>query len=212
MTSAEGGQREMILQVATRLFAALGYDVTSIGQIADATGLDVATVTESFGGKRELYLAVMNRVYEIERSSLAEALKIGPATTPEQTSALMHRIVDHYIDLCAAYPEVPTLWMHRWLSDAIDVTELERRYTQPLVKLIRDAFAPAMSAGHIGPDVDLDYVMWSLLWCVNGFSQSGTLDQDGNRRRADDPEALRRLRVHLHRMIHRAASLPGEFP
>ncbi|MEV4186774.1 helix-turn-helix domain-containing protein, partial [Streptosporangium canum] len=59
MTSADGGQRELILRVATRLFAALGYDATSVSQIAEAAGLDVATLTQQAGGKRELYLAVM---------------------------------------------------------------------------------------------------------------------------------------------------------
>ncbi|SFI67543.1 transcriptional regulator, TetR family [Streptosporangium canum] len=212
MTSADGGQRELILRVATRLFAALGYDATSISQIAEAAGMDVATLTQRAGGKRELYLAVMDWVHEIELASLRQAIEGAPVTSPEQASALVHRIIDQYLDLCVAHPEIPALWMHRWLSDASDVTELELRYTRPMGELAKSALAPAMAGGHIDPDVDMEYLLWSMLWCVNGFSQSGVLDEHGNRRYMDDPEVLRRFRALLHRMIHRTVAFPGDPP
>ncbi|MER5323317.1 TetR/AcrR family transcriptional regulator [Streptosporangium roseum] len=212
MTSADGGQRELILRVATRLFAALGYDATSISQIAEAAGLDVATITRQAGGKRELYLAIMDWVHETELASLHKAVKGAPVTSPEQANALVYRIIDQYLDLCVAHPEIPALWMHRWLSDASDVTELELRYTRPMGEIVKSALAPALAGGYIDPDVDLEYLLWSMLWCVNGFSQSGVLDEHGNRRHMDDPEVLRRFRALLHRMIHRTVAFPGDPP
>ncbi|MER5421198.1 TetR/AcrR family transcriptional regulator [Streptosporangium roseum] len=212
MTSADGGQRELILRVATRLFAALGYDATSISQIAEATGLDVATITKQTGSKRELYLAVMDWVHETELASLHKAVKGAPVTSSDQANALVYRIVDQYLDLCVAHPEIPALWMHRWLSDASDVTELELRYTRPMGELVKSALAPAIAGGYIDPDVDMEYLLWSMLWCVNGFSQSGVPDEHGNRRYMDDPEVLRRFRTLLHRMIHRTVAFPGDLP
>ncbi|OUC99153.1 TetR/AcrR family transcriptional regulator [Streptosporangium minutum] len=212
MTFADGGQRELILRVATRLFAALGYDATSISQIAEAAGLDVATITQQTGSKRELYLAVMDWVHEMELASLRKATEGAPVTSPEQAAALVRRIIDQYLDLCVTHPEVPALWMHRWLSDASDVTELERRYSQPIRELVKSALAPAMASGYIDPGVDMEYLLWSTLWCVNGFSQSGVLDEHGNRRYMDDPEVLRRFRAHLHRTIHRTVTFPGASP
>ncbi|MFJ2033796.1 TetR/AcrR family transcriptional regulator [Streptosporangium sp. NPDC087985] len=212
MTSADGGQRELILRVATRLFAALGYDATSLGQIAEAAGLGLDTAARQAGTKRELYLAVMERAYLAERSALERTIGGVQAASPEQAAGLLHRITDNYLDLCVAHPEVPALWIHRWMSDASDVTEVEQRYTQPLIKLVEGAFAPAVAAGHIGPDVDVTYLLWSLIWCVDGFSQGGVLGADGSRVRTNDPEALRRFRIHIHRLIHRTAGLPGDPP
>ncbi|MDP9862342.1 MULTISPECIES: TetR/AcrR family transcriptional regulator [Streptosporangium] len=212
MTSADGGQRELILRVATRLFAAMGYDATSVSQIAEAAGLNVAAVTGHIGGKRELYLEVMERMYQVELASLEGVLKNTSVASPEEASALMHQLIDHYLDLCLAYPEMPALWMHRWLSDASDITELEWRYTQPLSGLIWDALEPAVAAGYIRRDVDIEYLIWSMIWCANSFSQSGVLDQRGNRRRMDDPRAMRRFRAHLHRMMHLTAYLQGDPP
>ncbi|GAA3507960.1 AcrR family transcriptional regulator [Streptosporangium album] len=212
MTSADGGQRELILQVATRLFAALGYDATSLSQIAEATGMDASDLLRQVGGKRDLYLAVMERLHEIEMADMREAVKGAPASDPEQAASLVHRIIDCYLDLCVANPELPALWMHRWLSDASDVTELEQRYTEPLMSLISGAIDPSVASGYTIPDLDVEYLMWSMLWCVNGFAQGGVLDKEGVRRRMDDPEALRRFRAHLHRSVHRATGLPGSPP
>ncbi len=59
---------ESLLQGATRLFAALGYDATTLKQIADSTGLDPAE--EGFGVQADLYLAVIERAARIETEEL----------------------------------------------------------------------------------------------------------------------------------------------
>ncbi|MEV4382857.1 TetR/AcrR family transcriptional regulator [Streptosporangium sp. NPDC049644] len=209
MTSGDDSGREAILRVATSLFAALGYDSTATSQIAEAAGLSVEALTEKFGGKRELYLEIMERAYRAERASLEEVLTGASTATPEQTALLIHRIVDHYLDFCLAHPEFPSLWMHRALSDASDLTELERRYIRPQVSYVHSVITPTVEAKHLGPDVDLEYVFWSMVWSVHGFCQGGVLDENGDRRGPEDPAVLRRFRTHLHRMIHRAAALPG---
>ncbi|MGS2647667.1 TetR family transcriptional regulator [Streptosporangium sp. LJ11] len=212
MTSVDGSRRELILRVATGLFAALGYDSTSASQVAEAAGLSVEALGEEFDGKRELYLEIMERGYRAERASLVRALEGMPATTPEQTAVVIHRIVDHYLDFCLAHPEFPSLWMHRWLADAGDVTELERRYVQPQIDLVSSVIDPAVEAGHVDADVDMKYAFWSVVWCVHGFCQGGVLGREGNRQDAEDPAVLRRFRTHLHRMVHRVAALPGSPP
>ncbi|MER5326990.1 TetR/AcrR family transcriptional regulator [Streptosporangium roseum] len=205
MTFADGGQRELILRVAARLFAALGYDGTSLSQIAEAVGMSTAAVTQQVGAKRDLYLQIMEDLSRAEQASLETAIGTAPADTPEQAAAVLRRIVDHYLDFCLAHPEVPALWMHRWLSDAGDVTEVEQKYVQPLLRTIEDALAPAVKAGFISSDIDLDYLLWSLGWCVHGFLAGGAIDGDGFSKTPANPEALRDFRSFLHRMFHRTA-------
>ncbi|WP_433253092.1 TetR/AcrR family transcriptional regulator [Streptosporangium sp. CA-135522] len=208
MVSDESDRQELILQVATRLFAALGYDGTSSGQIAEAAGLDAATLGHHVGGKRDLYLAVMERAHRTHAAVLETAVKDLMTAPPEQKIVAMHRLIDRYIDFCAENPEVPALWMHRWLSDASDITELESQYVQPLAQLVIDAIAPVA----IAEDVDLDYMINTVIWCIHGFVQSGVLDKVGKRHGPDDPRALRRFRAHMHQMLHRTLGLPGSPP
>ncbi|MFD0660397.1 TetR/AcrR family transcriptional regulator [Thermocatellispora tengchongensis] len=136
MTSAESTQAEAIVQVATRLFAALGYDGTTTRQIAEAAGLNIATVSYHVGGKRELYLAVMENAHRVERAALESAIA---EFSGRDTATLVHGIVDRYLDFCVAHRDVATLWMHRWLSDAADISDLEQRYTHPLATLVLEA-------------------------------------------------------------------------
>ncbi|MER7506322.1 TetR/AcrR family transcriptional regulator [Nonomuraea pusilla] len=209
MTPADSAQAAAILKVATTLFAALGYDGTSTRQIADAAGLNIATVNYHVGGKRELYLAVMEAAHRAEKAALDDALGRLPGGDPV---GAIHRLVDDYLDFCVDNPEVPALWMHRWLSDAGDITELERQYVQPLVASVTAALAPALGSGVIDPEVDVEYAIWTVIWCVHGFAKGGVLDGDGRRRSAGDRAALRRFRAHLHRTLHLALGLPGPTP
>ncbi|MFI6908209.1 TetR/AcrR family transcriptional regulator [Nonomuraea sp. NPDC050394] len=208
MTSAKGDERERILQAAFRLFAALGYDATEIVQIAEAAGLSTKAVSSQFGAKRDLYLAVMERAHALH-SAVVEARVRDVQTAPiaEKVTAI-HRFIDAYIDFSAGNPEVPALWMHRWLSDARDVSNLEAEYVQPLAEFAIENIIPATEA----PDADVHYTINTLVWCVHGFVLSGVFDAAGRRRGPDDPRAMRRFRAHMHQMIHRTLGLPGSPP
>ncbi|MEU8797398.1 TetR family transcriptional regulator [Spirillospora sp. NPDC048819] len=198
MTSSDAAP-ERILDAATRLFAALGYDGTSTRMIAEAAGLNVATVAYHVGGKRDLYLAVMERAHEVERAVLEDAVaQIG--TEPEE----LLEVVDRYIDFCVEHPEVPALWMHRWLSDAADVAHLEVQFVRPLLDMV------ASAARKVVPDnVDVEYVVWTVVWCTHGFGSGGTMDADGLRHGLEDPREVARFRAHLRRLVSNAIGLPS---
>src|SRR3954452_2078210 len=106
----DSAELETIIAVATRLFAGLGYDATTLTTIADASGYDQATVAALVTSKSDLYLKVMARAAEAERDALAEVATTSPVD-------VIH-LIDVYLDFCVAHPEVPALWMHRWMSDA----------------------------------------------------------------------------------------------
>ncbi|MFA1539919.1 TetR/AcrR family transcriptional regulator [Actinomadura monticuli] len=191
MTSSDSG-RERILEAATRLFAALGYDGTSTRMIAEAAGLNVATVAYHVGGKRDLYLAVMERAHEVERSALEKAIAV---LSPDPEGLL--DLVDAYVDFCVSHPEIPALWMHRWLSDATDVVHLEEQYVRPLMEMVNEAARKAV------PDegIDIEYVIWTVVWSTHGFCCGGVLDADGHRKGRSDQESVGRFRRHMRRTV-----------
>ncbi|MEV4163501.1 TetR/AcrR family transcriptional regulator [Nonomuraea dietziae] len=208
MTSVKGGERERILNAATKLFAALGYDATDIGQIAETAGLSAKAVSSHFGAKRDLYLAVMERAHTLHAAVVKERIRDLQVAPPEDKVAAVHRFIDAYIDFAAEHPEVPSLWMHRWLSDASDVSSLEAQYVQPLAEFAIENIIPASNVEH----ADVHYTINSMIWCVHGFVLSGVFDAAAQRRGPDDPRAMRRFRAHMHQMIHRTLGLPGSPP
>lgn len=188
---------EHVIRTATGLFAALGYDSTSSQLIAEATGVDIATLARLVGSKRDLYLTVMRRVYEIENQALEAAIA---EFTPD--AAGLRRLVDRFLDVCVAHPEVNALWMHRWLSDAADLDQLENLYVKPMFSMVTRAVRTAAR-----PDADVEYSVLSIIWCVHGFIQSGVYDTQGQRHGAESAKVLARFRAHLHRQLERTLGL-----
>lgn len=185
--------RQQVIDVATRLFSELGYDGTSLQLISDAMGAAPSAIVEVAGDKRALYLEVMSRAFEAERIMLETAI-----AEAEPGRAAVHQIVDAYLDFHLTHPHNRSLWAHRWVDDAADISELEDRYARPLLNMaahkIRDA---------VPPDVDPYYLLGTMVWCVHGFLGSGVLERDHGMRRSDNPEAVTSFRHHLHVLMDR---------
>lgn len=184
---------DRLLAIATRLFAELGYDLTSARMIADAAGVEI----EAVGEKAELYREVMLRAHRAERETLDGVIS-GIAPTLEGATEL----ADAYLDFYLAHPEYRALWQHRWMGDAADVPGLEELYTRPLSGRVVSAVR-----GLVPPDIDPDHLIWTVVWCVYGFLSGGMQHMSGRgaqgRGQALDPEAVAAFRAHLHAMVRR---------
>lgn len=188
-----------LIRVATRMFSALGFDAVSLQMIADAAGVDTATIVAHFGGKHGIYHAVMDRVASDEKAYLQAVLA---DFTPDVDG--LTRLAMHYLDYCVAHPELPALWMHRALSDASDLVEMEDLYATPLLQMVTDAVRQA-----VGDAVDADMLVWSVIWCVHSFSRAGLLGANGERLHPQSPEALDRFRTYVSVVL---AHLPTNQP
>ncbi len=97
MTAAE--RREQLITVSRELFAARGFEGTSVEEIASRAGVSKPVVYEHFGGKEGAYAVVVDR----ETRRLHDAIR-GALTTPGARSReLLERgalaLLD-YIDEC----------------------------------------------------------------------------------------------------------------
>ncbi|WP_433479096.1 TetR/AcrR family transcriptional regulator [Spirillospora sp. CA-142024] len=198
---------QRIVDVATRLFAELGFDGTPAELIAEAAGVDAATLTALTGGKTELYKAVMLRVHQAEMEVVGAALASIPHTLQGLTE-----LADAYLDFHVRNPHASLLWMHRWMGDASATAELDVRYRGPIITMVADA------VGYMVPDdVDTDFITWTVIWAVAGFITGGMLHSDHppnwpNREGAAiAPEALEEFRTNLHSLILRMVS-PKNYP
>ncbi|MGM0412026.1 MAG: TetR/AcrR family transcriptional regulator [Pseudomonadota bacterium] len=69
---------ETVLDRATELFWSHGFHATSMRDVSDATNLRPGSLYGTFGGKRELFLAVLERYYTGTRDAVEEALGTAP--------------------------------------------------------------------------------------------------------------------------------------
>jgi len=189
---------QAVLSVALRLFAELGYDVTTTRMIADAVGLEPATVRAVFGGKRELYLQ-LTRQSVAEQVATLEALE--PRLTPDADG--VNLLVDHHFEYGLEHPGLPGIWMHRRLLDAFDLSEVELYFNTPVLMKIRKLISRSFK-----PGVDYELAMWTLNWSIDCFLAGGMTGADGVRYSAGSLKTRRRFLAHLHGYVAMAA-LPG---
>ena len=204
----ETAEVERLLETATRLFAELGYDGTTLQLVADAAGVDVADLRAFGDGKGGLYRAVFMRADEAERDAMEPALA---AFTSDLPGVL--RLVDAYLDFYVRRTDILALWLHRWMGDAADVPGLEDHYTTPLSRQVVDTVRHM-----IPPGADADHVVWTIVWCVYGFLSGGVVYTDretgpqrlrGQGVRARDTAAVERFRAHLHMLVERMLTPPS---
>jgi len=200
-------QRERVISTATRLYAELGFDATTIDMITATSGVSLPELRWHFPNNTELYREVMRRAFEAEREVMLEAIR---DFTP--TREAFDHTLDAYLDFYASHPDLLNLWLHRRTGDAIDTADLDREYTQPYLMFLTQALADSV------PDpAHLDYVLWTFPWAVSGFLGHGMVHTDGHRpgRDATTPVTGRELeafRTYLHVLAHRLLSLPTGVP
>ncbi|MEO3826079.1 TetR/AcrR family transcriptional regulator [Actinomadura sp. B10D3] len=185
-----------VLLTAARLFSEVGYDETTTQLIADACGIDCSVVRDAYGGKRGVYLAVMAQLTKERMDYLAPVV----ATFTPDADGLI-RLIDRNLDYALEHEELPSIWVHRWMSDATDFTDLEARYGLPPFRMVNDMVAQCVDG-----DVDPELFTWHVAWLISGFVRGGFVGADGVRRHADDPQALHRFRLFLHQTARRAAA------
>ncbi len=190
----EDAERDRIIDVGTRLFAELGFDSTSWRLIADTAGTTVEKLTGLFESKAGLYREVMLRTQEAEQNTLVAA---AAAFTPDREGVI--NLVDAYLDFHVANPQIIRLWLQRWMGDAADIPDMEeqvRSLSVTMADAVRDAAAP---------DIDPEYLIWTIVWCVHGFL-SGGIQHPGPhpyyaRGEPLSAQALERFRAHLHALV-----------
>lgn len=182
---------EHVVDTAGRLFAELGYDGTDLEMIATAVGRESEASSLLKKGKQAIYRAVIGHSYERDLADLMAAMKEKP-----HDAEGIHYLVDAFLDSVLLHPEVPALWEQRALKDAADLTFPEEEFPAQL---------PMLLAGQtwegVGPDRDLDFLGWTVMWMARGFVHGGLPDRNGVHRRAEDPVALQRFRDGVHRMV-----------
>jgi AcrR family transcriptional regulator len=115
------GSRDRLLKAASDLFADRGYDRTTSRDIGERAGVDPTMIARYFGGKAQLYIAVLRS--QEESDHFADLLEV------DRLSGLLERIVERGpgpIFQAALQPHDDDD------AQSVALTELERRVVGPL--------------------------------------------------------------------------------
>ena len=98
----EGDTRDRILEVAERLFRQIGYQKTTVGDIAKELRMSPANVYRFFESKKAIHQAVARGLMgEVELEAQRIVAKPGPETTEAVWKAINGHPNDDNIDLAS---------------------------------------------------------------------------------------------------------------
>src|SRR3990172_7837214 len=80
--------KERLLAAAASLFAERGFHATSVREIAQRAGANVASGNYHYGSKKALYLEALRKQF---RNVKAELRKRGGSRSPDELAHLSHR-------------------------------------------------------------------------------------------------------------------------
>lgn len=110
--------REALLDAATELFAARGFDGTRVDQIADQAGVNKALISYHFGGKRGLYNDILAATFS-EAHRRFKAIDESPAPADER----LREFIQTFADLATLRPALPTMVLREVLSGGLHVDD-----------------------------------------------------------------------------------------
>jgi len=192
--------RTKILDEATRLFAARGFEGTSVQAIAEAVGVRKPSLLYHFKSKEELRQAVLDQLLTRWNEVLPELLMA--AAEGDRFDGVLDAMADFFLE----DPDRARLLVRETLDRPEDVRERLGRYVRPWVAVALSQLNEAQRDGHVWAKADLPaYVVHLVQLVVGSIAVMDTLvallpEDAGDRRE--------RLRAELQRMARAGLFVP----
>lgn len=156
--------RAEVLAVATEVFAESGYSGARVDEIAQRTRTTKRMIYYYFGGKEQLYLAVLENAYRGIREA-EQRLQVDHVDPVVAMRRLAELTFDHHLDHQAFIRLVSIENIHR--GAFIAQLDSLRSLSQPATTLLDDILGRGRAAGVFRDDVDaLDVHILISSYCV----------------------------------------------
>lgn len=186
--------RAELLAVATEVFAESGYSGARVDEIAERTRTTKRMIYYYFGGKEQLYLAVLEDAYRGIRQA-EQKLSVDHANPVEAIRRLAEVTFDHHIahDAFVRLVSIENIHRGEFIQQLRELPELSRPATSLLDDILRDGRdAGAFRSDVTALDVHLVISAYCVFQVANRYTFGYLFDVD-----LTDVSQ----RAHLRRMI-----------
>jgi len=166
--------RQDLLAAALSVFSRKGFDATRLEDIAEVAGVTRGAVYHHFGGKNELFLALIEDASSVGSQAVQKAVQEGGTFLQ-----IVQRILEYSLGLLqddTRFRQVMALSFKT--SQAAGFVERERQQAHNLVQSIRGFFQAGIEQGELRPDLDPTTAARALLGYQNGLSMLWLANRD----------------------------------
>lgn len=129
--------RERILNAARLLFAAGGYEATSLRQIAGAADVDLATVKYHYDDKKNLYAEVYKLGHNRFMASLGPMImELALNTQPDELRARIHELLATAVEFVREERDFIRMMLFRVLEEPEELTATEGELQSTLMTMV----------------------------------------------------------------------------
>jgi len=189
--SAPGQVRTRILEAAERLFAAQGYNGTSIQEVAEAVGIRRPTLVYHFGSKDQLRIEVLTGLLSQWQEQLPKVLAASQSG-PDRFRSVMESAFAFF----RAVPHRARLIAREMLDRPDEMRALFARHLEPYMQLVIDRIRDGQREGHTRRDVDPEAYVVHLMHAAVSVIAMG----DATKHVLRDPPSVERQLSELVRL------------
>ena len=152
------------LDVAMLEFWQHGYDATGIGDLAKAMGIGRQSLYNTFGDKRQIFLAAVRRYGEQREHQCREIFNDMP-TVLEGVCALIRQVGSEEGGCGCMVTNSAT----RFATNDPEMAEVLRGEMDRPVRVFAELFAQARQRGELAPEVDVDALAGNISILISGL-------------------------------------------
>lgn len=154
--------RDRLLAEATRLFSEKGFNATSMRDLAEALGLQPASLYAHIRSKDELLLEILERAAEDFHGGMNEVLAM-----PVPADAKFRALCRHHMRIVADNLPSATVHFHEYRYLPPDlferIAEIRNRYSAGVAEIIKQG----IEEGQFRDDIDLSLAALQVLSVLN---------------------------------------------
>lgn len=153
-----------IIQTAEKLFADKGFDGTSVRDIADDAGVNVAMISYYFGSKEKLLEALFTYRAMDSAKKLEDLFQLKELTTLEK----VYLMIDYYIDKFQTQHCFHKIMMSEQVNNKRGTThELIHHFKKRNQQLVKQLIHEGQKNGEFSKNIDVPMLMALLIGTVS---------------------------------------------
>lgn len=155
---------DALLKSARQVFARLGFEATSVREIARDAGVDPALMTHHFGSKTALWIAVVEQIAEqavpmIDKTARLRDADLSPRERVEQAIRI-------FIDRVFSEPDIGLFFSTAATEQGDRLSFLIERLVRPYHDVLVPLLKAAMTAGELACN-DPELLYWMLINAIS---------------------------------------------
>ncbi len=179
-----------ILQTAEELFAEMGFSGTSVRDIADKAGINVAMISYYFGSKEKLLEAIFNYRAEGTAQKLEEILKTKELSPLDKVNTM----IDYYIDKFNTQSCFHKIMMREQVTVNKTITsDIIHHFKKRNQELVKQLVHEGQKTGVFVKNIDVPLLMATLIGTVSHMVTTQHIYKEINNYQAMPDEQFQKL-------------------